>query len=127
MVPVMVDGHRFLVQVVEESSGETIFSRGIDHERAPMMYNVGNAIHSTVNNGGGGTSVVPVSLLDNRRNRRVVMPIDRQSHHMEKAEQKLGKSLTVEPSIGGYMSFLGRTSAGAFMEDETNLIKRIEE
>ncbi|GAB4857533.1 hypothetical protein Ancab_015441, partial [Ancistrocladus abbreviatus] len=152
MVAVMVDGHRFLVQVVEESLGETIFSRGIDHKRAPMMYNVGNAIHSAVNNGGGGTSIVPVSLLDNRGNRRLVMPvkssgndngedsnspifnddsfckqIDRQSHHMEKAEQKLGNSSMVEPSIGGYVSFLGRTSTGAFMEDETNLIKRREE
>ncbi|GAB4853093.1 hypothetical protein Ancab_017278 [Ancistrocladus abbreviatus] len=121
-------------------------------ERAPMMYDVGNAIHSTVNNGGGGTSIVLVSLSHSGGNRRLVMlvksngnsngedsnlpvfndasfckQIDRQSHHIEKAEPKSGKSLTVEPSIGGYMSFLGRTSAGAFMEDETDLIKRREE
>ncbi|GAB4853101.1 hypothetical protein Ancab_017285 [Ancistrocladus abbreviatus] len=98
---------------------------GMDRERVPMMYDVGNAIHSTVNNGGGGTSIVLVSLSHNRGNRRLVMliksngngngedsnlpvfndasfckQIDRQSHHMEKAEPKSGKSLTVEPSIG---------------------------
>ncbi|GAB4853045.1 hypothetical protein Ancab_017233, partial [Ancistrocladus abbreviatus] len=32
----------------------------------------------------------------------------------------------MEPSIGGYMSFLRRTSMGAFMEDKTDLIKRRE-
>ncbi|GAB4841439.1 hypothetical protein Ancab_022160, partial [Ancistrocladus abbreviatus] len=43
------------------------------------------------------------------------------------AKRKSRKSSVVGPSIGGYVSSLRKTSTGAFMEDETDLIKKGEE
>ncbi|GAB4853396.1 hypothetical protein Ancab_017574 [Ancistrocladus abbreviatus] len=43
------------------------------------------------------------------------------------AERKLGKSPSVECSSDGYMSYSGELFAGAFMEDETFVIKKGEE
>ncbi|GAB4824274.1 hypothetical protein Ancab_007161, partial [Ancistrocladus abbreviatus] len=50
-----------------------------------------------------------------------------QSHHTEEAGWNLGKSLMVEPLVGGYVSSPRKTYAEAFMEKETDLINRREE
>ncbi|GAB4850440.1 hypothetical protein Ancab_029744 [Ancistrocladus abbreviatus] len=124
-----------------------------ERDRTSKLYNTGNDIHTTYNNGGGCTSVVPRSLSLNRGNGRLVTPKisggngsmeasnspffnddslcnqtgHGQSHCMVLVERKSGKSSSVEPSASGYMSSPKKTSAGTFIEDETDLIKKGED
>ncbi|GAB4825372.1 hypothetical protein Ancab_008243 [Ancistrocladus abbreviatus] len=91
----------------------------MDRDRVPMQYDTGNSTYSTRNKGSGGLSLVPCSLF-------ITKGLG-QSHRTKEARQNSGKSLMVEPLVGRYVSSPRKTSAGAFMEEETDLIKRREE
>ncbi|GAB4837113.1 hypothetical protein Ancab_002024 [Ancistrocladus abbreviatus] len=62
MIPVASEDSRYLVSIFEESSGETIFSRGKDWDRATENLLFGNGDGHLSKDSGYGSSIVPCSL-----------------------------------------------------------------
>ncbi|GAB4856787.1 hypothetical protein Ancab_014705, partial [Ancistrocladus abbreviatus] len=126
---------------------------GRDRNRSPKAFDSRNNAYMACNNGNGSTLVAPCSLLRQMGNRRLVTPEfirgssnvedsnlplcnddslsnhngHGQRHRIVLAKQKSRKSPSMEHSSGVYVSSLGELFAGAFMEDETFLIKKREE
>ncbi|GAB4832639.1 hypothetical protein Ancab_006657, partial [Ancistrocladus abbreviatus] len=93
MIPVMVDGHKFLIQVVEESIGEMIFSRGPDWEKLSRSDNGRHKLPSS--------SVVPCSLVDIRYNRREVPSKMTRGIKVEKNSKQLKNNDETVSNSGG--------------------------
>ncbi|GAB4856759.1 hypothetical protein Ancab_014677, partial [Ancistrocladus abbreviatus] len=132
-IPVMVEGHQFLIQVVEESSGKTIFSKGLDREKTSRSVDAKQMLFSS--------SMVTCSLAGFRCNGGEVSPLTArgikvqenskspenndersrssggfgQSHRVQEARRKANISLSTELVREGYMLSPG--------EQSTNVIK----
>ncbi|GAB4837469.1 hypothetical protein Ancab_002329, partial [Ancistrocladus abbreviatus] len=79
-VPVFAANQRFLIHVVEESSGETIFSTGKDRGRVHSQPVVEKSTHSDSKSGGDELLVVPCSLSSSTGNQRKVSTENSSSH-----------------------------------------------
>ncbi|GAB4861569.1 hypothetical protein Ancab_036762 [Ancistrocladus abbreviatus] len=149
-ISVLVDGLRFQIHIVEESSGETIFARGGDRERALKADDSVHPKYPSNSKGSGSSSAIPCSLLGLKDSDRQGVPKwDRsisnvnfsklmfrnddslknqnvlgQSHHMALAERNFRLKSLGEQSSDGHMPSQGVLEANTFMEDETPIIKK---
>ncbi|GAB4831556.1 hypothetical protein Ancab_005567 [Ancistrocladus abbreviatus] len=145
MILVMVEGHKFLIQVIEESSGETIFSRGLDWEKVSRSVDGKNMLFSSL--------VVPYSLagfwcsggkvspemargieveensksLENNDERSRNSDGFGQSHRVQEVRRKVNESPSVELLLGRYVSSPGKQPMKVIKGDEIEVIMRRKE
>ncbi|GAB4856187.1 hypothetical protein Ancab_014112, partial [Ancistrocladus abbreviatus] len=135
----------FLIQVVEESTWETIFSRGLDREKVSK---IGDGRHELPS-----PSVISCLLVHISSSKREVPPrmnrgikteknskspenndervrnssSIRQSHYVQYIRREANENLSVELLQSRYMSSPGKRSKKVIMGDRTEVIKRREE
>ncbi|GAB4840889.1 hypothetical protein Ancab_021649 [Ancistrocladus abbreviatus] len=74
IIPVLANGSGFLVNIFDEASGETIFSEGVDWDKASGLYVMGKIVHSAYNGVRGGYFTVSSSSSENRGSGRLELP-----------------------------------------------------
>ncbi|GAB4840736.1 hypothetical protein Ancab_021499, partial [Ancistrocladus abbreviatus] len=149
IVPVMVDGQRFCVEVFEEASGETIFSKGFDRDRVPAYSMERQSDPDEISSntfvpcsleetrgGGKSTSLANITSsgelvflntpdsMDDRHGCR--SPLGK-SYCTEPMAIKIIKHFLVEPPLARYVSCSTDKDGGALMETQIGTIKRREE
>ncbi|GAB4845745.1 hypothetical protein Ancab_039147 [Ancistrocladus abbreviatus] len=144
-ISVMVDGHKFLIQVVAESTGETIVSRGLDREKVSRT---GDERHelpspsvvscSLVHISGSGGEVQPGMNRGINAEKNSKLPENNdervcnsggigKSHRVQYVRWKVDENSSVELLRRRYMSSPRKRSKKVIMGERRKVIKRREE
>ncbi|GAB4852566.1 hypothetical protein Ancab_016779 [Ancistrocladus abbreviatus] len=111
---VMVDGHKFLIQAIEESTEEMIFSRGPDREKVSRSDDGRHELPSS--------SVVPCSLVDIRCNGREAPPETTRGIKAEKNSKPLENNDEMVSNSGG----VGQSHHVRYVRQEANTSSSVE-
>ncbi|GAB4859065.1 hypothetical protein Ancab_010530 [Ancistrocladus abbreviatus] len=149
IVPAVVDGRRFYVKVFEETSGETIFSKGFDRDQVPTysmerQSDPGKTSSNTLvpcsleETKGGGKTASPTNIIGSDKPVFLNTPDSMDDIHgcrsplgksycMELVAIKIIKHFSAKPPLARYVSCSTIKDRGALMETQTGTIKRKEE